>query len=133
MSLTISWSLPKFMSIESVMPFNNLILCCPLLLLLSIFPTVRVFSSESAVHIRWPKCWSFSFSPSNEYSGLIFFKIDCFNLLAVQGTLKSLLVYQVNFCLVLIFGKFYLNMFSCLNSIQLSIPFLCSPVTLFFF
>jgi len=103
-----------------------------LLLLSSIFPSITVFSNELAFHIRWPKYGSFSFSisPSNEYSGLIFFKIDWFNLLAVQGTLKSLPVYQVNFCLVWIFGKFYLNMFSCLNSIQLSILFLCSPATL---
>ena len=83
--------LPKFMSIELVMPFNHLILCCPLLLLPSIFPSIRVFSNESAVQIRWPKYWSFSFSPSNEYSGLIFCKIDWFDLLAVQGILKSLL------------------------------------------
>ena len=81
------------MSIESVMPSNDRILCCPLLFLLSIFPNIRVFSSESALHIRWPKYWSFSVSicPSNEYSGLISFKIDWFNLLAVHRTLKSLL------------------------------------------
>ena len=90
---TISWSLLKLMSFESVMPSNHLILCHPLLLLPSIFPSIRVFSSELALHIRWPKYWSFSFSisPSNEYSGLISFKIDWFDLLAVQGTLKSLL------------------------------------------
>ena len=83
----------KFMSIKSVMPLNHLILCCPLLLLPSILSSTRVFSNESALHIRWPKYWSFSFSisPSNEYSGLISFRIDCFNLLAVQETLKSLL------------------------------------------
>ena len=81
------------MSIESVMPSNHLILCRPLLLLPSIFPSIRVFSSESVIHIRWPKYWSFGFSisPSNKYSGLISFKIDWFDLLAVQGTLKSLL------------------------------------------
>jgi len=81
------------MSIESVMPSNHLILCHPLLLLPSIFPSIRVFSSESAVHIRWPKYWSFSLniSPSNEHSGLISFRMDWFDLLAVQGTLKSLL------------------------------------------
>ena len=81
------------MSIESVMPFNHLILCCPLLLLPSIFPSIRVFSNESVFHIRWPKYWSFSFniSPSNEYSGLIAFRTDWLNLLAVQRTLKSLL------------------------------------------
>ena len=90
--ITNSWSLLKFMSIELVMPFNYLILCRPLLLP-SIFPRIRVFSNESALHIRWPKYWSFSFniSPSNEYSGLISFRMDWFDLLAVQGTLKSLL------------------------------------------
>ena len=93
---TISWSLLKLMSIESVMPSNHLNLCHPLLLLPSIFPSIRVFSKESALHIRWPKYWRFSFSisPSNEYSGLISFRIDWFNLLAVQGTLKSLLQYH---------------------------------------
>ena len=79
------------MSIELVMPSNHLILCRPLLLLPSLFPSIRVFSSESALHIRWPKYWSFSFSPSNEYSGLMSFRTDWFDLLAVQGTLKSLL------------------------------------------
>ena len=92
LSFTISWSLLKLMSIESVMPSNNLILCCPLLLP-SIFPSIRVFSNESALYIRWPKdwCFSFSISPTNEYSGLNSFGIDWFDLLAVQGTLKSLL------------------------------------------
>ena len=89
--LTISWSLPNFMSIASGKPSNHLILCCPLLLP-SIFPSIRVFSHESAVYIRWPKYWSFSISPYNEYSRLISFKIDWFDLLAVQGTLKSLLL-----------------------------------------
>ena len=84
-------SLFKPMSTESVMPSNHLILCRPLLLLPSIFPSIRVFSNELALCIRWPKYWSFSISPSNEYSGLISFRIDCFDLLAVQGTLKSLL------------------------------------------
>ena len=81
------------MSIESVMPSNHLILCCPLLLMPLIFPSIRVFSNDSALHIWWPKDWSFSFSisPSNEYSGLISFRIDWFDLLALQGTLKSLL------------------------------------------
>ena len=81
------------MSIESVMPSNHLILCCPLLLPPSIFPNIRIFSKESALHTRWPKYWSFSFSisPSNEYSGLISFRMDWLDLLAVQGTLKSLL------------------------------------------
>ena len=79
------------MSIESVMPSNHLILCCPLLLLPSIFPSIRVFSNESVLHIKWPKYSSFSISPSNEYSGLISFRMDWLDLLAVQGTLKSLL------------------------------------------
>ena len=91
LSFTIYRSLLKFISIESVMPFNHLILCCPLLLLPSIFPSIRVFSNESTLRIRWPKYWSFSFSisPSNEYSGLISFRMDLFELLAVQGTLSS--------------------------------------------
>ena len=88
-----SWSLLKLMSIELVMPSNHLILCCLLLLLPSIFPSIRVFSNELALCIKWPKYWSFSFSifSSNEYSGLIFFRMDWFDFLAVQGTLKSLL------------------------------------------
>ena len=85
LSITISWSLLKLMSIESVMPSNHLILCRPLLLLPSIFPSIRIFSNESALHIRWPKYWSFSISPSNEYSGLISFRTDWIDLLAVQG------------------------------------------------
>ena len=84
-------SLLKLMSIKSVMPSNHLILCCPLPLLPSIFPSIRVFSNELALHIRWTKYWSFSISSSNEYSGLISFRIDWFDLLAVQGTFKSLL------------------------------------------
>ena len=93
LSITSSWSSPKPMSIELVMPSNHLILCHPLLLLPSIFPSIRVFSNESALCIRWPQYWSFSFSisPSNEYSGLISFRMDWLDLLAVQGTLKSLL------------------------------------------
>ena len=93
LSIINSWSLLKLMSIESVMPSNHLILCRHLLLLPSIFPRIRVFSSESVLHIRWSKYWSFSFniSPSNEYSGLISFRTDWFDLLAVQGTLKSLI------------------------------------------
>ena len=93
LSITNSWSLLKLMYIESMMLSNHLILCHPLLLLPSIFPSIRVFSSESAHHIRWPKYWSFSFSisPTNEYSGLISFRMDWFDLLVVQGTLKSLL------------------------------------------
>ena len=90
-ALHLSWSFLKLMSIESVMPSNHLIVCCPLLLP-SIFPSLRVFSNESALRIRWPKYWSFSFSISlsNEYSGLISFRINWFDLLAVKGTLKSL-------------------------------------------
>jgi len=93
LSITISRSLLKLMSIESVMPSNHLILHHPLFLLPSNFPTIRAFSNESVLHIMWPKFWSFSFSisPSNEYSGLISFRIDWFDLLAVQGTLKNLL------------------------------------------
>ena len=93
LSFTISWSLLKLISIKLVMSSNHLILCYSLLLLPSVFPSIRVFSSESALPIRWPKDWSFSFSisPSNEYSGLIYFRIDWLDLLAVQGTLKSLL------------------------------------------
>ena len=90
LSITISWRLLKLMSTELVMPSNHLILCCPLLLL-SIFPSIRVFSNESGLHIKWPKYWSFSFSisPCSEYSGLISFSIHRFDLLAVQGTLMS--------------------------------------------
>ena len=93
LSITNSWSLLKLMSIKSVLPSSHLILCCPLLLLPSIFPSIRVFSNESTLCIRWPKYWSFSFniSPSNEHPGLISFRMDWLDLLAVQGTLKSLL------------------------------------------
>ena len=96
LSFTISWSWLKLMSIESMLPSNHLILHHPLLLLPSVVLSIRVFSSESALHIRWPKYWSFSLSisPSNEYSGLISFRIDLLDLLAVQGTLKSLLQYH---------------------------------------
>ena len=97
LSLTNSRSLLKLMFMESVMPSNHLILCRPLLLQPSIFPSIGVFSTESVLHIRWPKYWSFSFSisPSNEYSGLISFRMDWLDLLAVQGTLKSVLQYTV--------------------------------------
>ena len=93
LSITNSWSLLKLMSMKLVMPSNHLILCHPFLLLPSIFPSIRVFSNESALRIRWPKYWSFSFniSPSNEHPGLISFGMDCLDRLAVQGTLKSLL------------------------------------------
>ena len=107
LSFTVSWSLLKLKSIESVMPSNRLILCYFLLFLLSIFPSIRVFSNESALRIRWPKYWSFRFSisPPNDYSGLIPFRIDWFDLLAVQGTLKSLLQHHsskasIHWCLV---------------------------------
>ena len=92
-SITNSWSLLKLMSIELVIQYNHIILCCPLHLLSSIFPSIRVFSKESVLHIRWPKYWSFSFSisPSNEHPGLISFRMDWLDLLAVQGILKSLL------------------------------------------
>ena len=114
LSITSSQSLLKLTSIESVMPSNHLILCHPLLLLPSIFCSIRVFSNESVLHIRWLKFWSFSFSiiPSNEYSGLIFFRMDWFDLLAVQGTLKSLLQHHsskapqfTKFICLLIFNK----------------------------
>ena len=103
LSFTISWSLLRFMSIESLMLSNHLILCRPFLLLPSIFPSIRVFFNEPALHIRWPKYWSFSFnlSPSNEYSRLISFRIDWFDLLLVQGTLKSLLQHQNSKALIL--------------------------------
>ena len=91
LSITNSQSLPKLLSITLVMPSNHLILCRPLLLPPSVFPSIRVFSSESVLHISWPKYWSFSISPSNEYSGLISFRTDMLDLLAVHGTLKSLL------------------------------------------
>ena len=96
LSFTISWSLLKLMSIELVMPSNHLILCHPLLLVSSVFPCIRIFSNELAFHIRWLKYWSFSFSISlfNEYSGLISFRLDWFDLFAAQGTLKSLLQHE---------------------------------------
>ena len=98
LSITNSQSPPKPMSIEMVMPSNHLILCHPLLLLPSIFPSIRVFSNESALHIRWPKYWSFSFNISltNEHPGLISFRMDWLDLLAVQGTLKSLLQHHIS-------------------------------------
>ena len=109
LSITKSWSLLKLMSIESVMISNHLILCRPLLPL-SIFPSIRVFSNESALHIRWPKYWSFSFniSPSNEYSGLISFRIDWLDLLAVQGTLKSLLQHHSSKASILQCSAFFI-------------------------
>ena len=120
LSSTISQSLPRFISIESVMLSNYLILRCPLLLLPSIFPSIRVFSSESAVHIRWPKYWRFSFSisPSNEYSWLISFRIDLLDLLAVQGTLKSLLQHHNSKASTLRHSEFFM--------VPLSHPYKCS-------
>ena len=108
LSFTISRSLLKLISIESVMLSNHLILCRPLLLLFSIFPSIRDFSNDSTLCIRWPKYWSFSFSfsPSNEYSGLISFRIDWFDLLAVQGTLKSLLQHHSSKASILQFSAF---------------------------
>ena len=109
---TISWSLLQFMSIELVMLSNHLILCCPLLLLPSILPSMRVFTNESALCIRWPKYWSFSISPSNEYSGLISFRIDWFDLLSVQGTLKSLLQHHSSKALIFQCSAFYMVLLS---------------------
>ena len=109
LSFSISQSLLKLMSIESVMPSNYSVPCRPLLLLLSIFPNIRVFSNESALHIRWPKYWSFSFSisPSSEYSGLISFRMDWLDLLAVQGTLKSLLQHHSSKASILQCSNFF--------------------------
>ena len=117
LSVTNSQSLHKLMSIESVMPSNHLILCRPLLLLPSIFPSIRVFSNESALHIRWPKYWSFSFnvSPSNEHPGLISFRMDWLDLLAVQGNLKSLLQHHSSKASILRHSAFF--------TVQLSHPY----------
>ena len=110
LSFTISWSWLKLMSIESMLPSNHLILHHPLLLLPSVVLSIRVFSSESALHIRWPKYWSFSLSisPSNEYSGLISFRIDLLDLLAVQGTLKSLLQHHNSKASILQHSAFFI-------------------------
>ena len=124
LSVINSQSLLKLMSIESVMPCNHLILCYPLLLLPSVFPSIGVFSSESVLCIRWPKYWSFSFSisPSNEYSGLISFKIDLFDLPALQGTLKSLLQHISSKASVLWCSAYFI--------VQLSHPYLTTGKTL---
>ena len=116
LSITNSWSLLKLVSIESLMPSNHLILCHPLLLPPSVFPNIRVFSNEPILRIRWPKYWSFSFSiiPSSEYSRLISFRIDWLGLLAVQGTLKSLLQYYNSKASILRHSAFFI--------IQLSHP-----------
>ena len=118
LSITNFQSLLKLMSIELVMPSNHLILCHFLLLLPSIFPSIRVFSNESVLHIRWPKYWSFSFSinPSNEYSGLISFRMDWFDFLAVQGTLKSLLQHHSSKASILLHSAFFI--------VQLSHPYM---------
>ena len=114
LSITNSQSLPKLMSIESMMPSNHLILCCPLLCLPSIFPSIRVFSNESGLHIRWPKYWSFSFniSPSSEHSGLISFRMDWLDLLAVQQTLKSLLQHLSTKASIFRHSTFFIVQFS---------------------
>ena len=112
LSITISLSLFKLMSIESVRPSNHLILCHPLLLLPSIFPSIRVFSNELALLIRWPKYWSFSISPSSEYSRLISFRIDWLDLLAVQGTLKSLLQHHSSKASILWCSAFFIDQLS---------------------
>ena len=124
LSFTISQSLLKFMSTESVMPSNHLILCRPLLLLPSILSSIRVFSNESVLHIRWPKYWSFSFSisPSNDYSGLFFFRIDGFDLLAVQETFKSLLQHHSS--------KTSILWCSAFTMIQLSHPYMTTGRTI---
>ena len=126
LSITTSRSLLKLMSIESVMPSKHLILCHPLLLLPSIFPSIRVFSNESTLCIRWPKYWSFSFSisPSNEYSGLISFWIDWFYLLAVQRTLKSLLQHHSSKASILWRSAFF--------TVQLSHPYILMSYSIFF-
>ena len=119
---TISWSLLKLKSIESVMLSNHLIFCHPLLLLPSIFPSITVFSNELTLHMRWPKYWSFSISPSNEYSGLISFRIDWFDLLAVQGALMSLLQHHNSKASILRHSAFFV--------IQLSHPYMTAGKTI---
>ena len=114
LSITISWSSPRLMCIKSVMPSSHLILCHPLLLLPPIPPSIRVFSNESALRIRWPKYWSFSLSisPSNEYPGLVSFRMDYLDLLAVQGTLKSLLQHHSSKASILWYSAFFTVQFS---------------------
>ena len=118
LSITNSWSLLKLTSIGSVMPSNHLILCHPLLLPPLIFPKVRVFSNESVLRIRWPKYWSFSFSisPSNEYSGLVSFRMDCLDLLAVQGILKGLLQHHSSKASILQRIVFFIVQFSHIHT-----------------
>ena len=124
LSITNSQSLLKLMSIESVIPSNHLMLCHPLLLLPSIFPSIRVFSNESVLRIRWPKYWSFGFSisPSNEYSELVFFRMDCLDLPEVQGTLKSLLQHHSSKASILQHSAFLI--------VQLSHPYMTTGKTI---
>ena len=124
LSITNSRSLPKLMSVEAVIPSNHLILCHPLLLLSSIFPSIRVFSNESALCIRWPQYWSFSFniSPSSEHPGLISFRMDLLDLLAVQGTLKRLLQHHSSKASILQCSAFFL--------VQLSHPYMTTGKTI---
>ena len=124
LSITNSWSLPKLMSIESVMPCKHLILCCHLLLLPSIFTSIRGFSNESVLHIRWPKYWSFSFNirPSKEHPGLISFRMDWLDLLAIQGTLKSLLQHHSSKASILWRSVFFI--------VQLSNPYMTNGKTI---
>ena len=124
LSITVSWSLFKQMSSDSVMPSNHSILCRPLILPPSIFPSIRVFSSESVLHIRWPKYWSFSYiiSPSNEFSGHISFTIDWLDLLAVQETLKSLLQHHSSKASILHHSAFF--------TVQLSHPYMTTGKTI---
>ena len=122
LSITNSWSSLKLMSHESVMPSSHLILCCPLLLLLPIPPSIRVFSNESTLRMRWPKYWSFSISPSNEHPGLISFRMDCLDLLVVQGTLKSLLQHHSSKASILQRSAFF--------TVQLSHPYMTTGKSL---
>ena len=124
LSITNSWSLPKLMSIESVMPSNHHILCHPLFLLPLIPPSIRVFSNESTLHMRWPKYWSFSFSitPSKEHPGLISFRVDWLNLLAIQRTLKSLLQHHSSKASILWRSAFF--------TVQLSPPYMTTRKTI---
>ena len=124
LSITNSWSLLKLMPIQSVMLSSHLILCCPLLLLAPMPPSIRVFSNESTLHTKWPKYWSFSFSisPSNEYSGLISFRMDWLDLLAIQGTLKSLLQHHSSTASIFQCSAFF--------TVQLSHPYMTTGKTI---
>ena len=122
LSITNFWNLLKLMSIALVMPSNHLIFCRPLVLLPSIFPSIRVFSKESVLRIRWPKYWSFSISPSNEHPGLISFRMDWFDILAIQGTLKSLLQHHSSKASILWLSAFFI--------VQLSYPYMTTGKTI---